>query len=232
MREDNRHLYDTEYFAKNYYKDYKKKSFFAPKRKYLERDRDIFNLLNPQKKDVILEIGCADGTTSKKISGYVHRVIAVDFAEEAITLALKENPDKNITYKLADATDLSFFQKNYVNKIAAIDFVEHVSDETLKKMLKASYTLLKKGGTLSIYTPQRLHWAEIIKHILKTDPTHIRVRTPRHLLLLAKKAGFDIDLLYFSPNPYSFLRYLDKILSCVPLLNNFFRFRICLRLKK
>lgn len=228
---NHKNFYTKEYFKKNYYKNGAKKSFVAPERKYIERERDIFRLLELNKKDVVLELGCASGTTSKKISKHVKKVIAIDFAEEAINLAKKENAGKNIEYKITDAADLSFLERNSIDKIAAIDFVEHIDDVTLIKVLKEARRVLNSRGIIAVYTPQRLHWVEMIKHFLKTDPTHIGVRTPDKIIKIAKKEGFRPDLLYFSPNPYTGLRWIDKLLSDLPFINKFFRFRICLRLK-
>lgn len=225
-------LYNKDYFRKNYCKNGAKSSFVTPDRKYIERDRDIFKLLKPNENDVVLELGCASGTTSKKISSHVQKVIAIDFAKEAIKLAKKENPGENIEYKIADAADLSFLERSSIDKIAAIDFVEHINDVTLIKVLREAHRVLKSRGVITIYTPQRLHWAEIIKHLLKTDPAHIGVRTPSEIIDAAKNEGFQLDLLYFSPNPYTGLRWIDKILSPLPLINRFFRFRTCLRLRK
>lgn len=227
-----RNFYTEEYFKKNYCKKGVKRNFFTPERKYIERDRDIFRLLELNKKDVVLELGCASGVTSKKISKYVKRVIAIDFSEEAINLAEKENAGENIDYKIADATDLFFLESESVDKVAANDFIEHIDDVDLAKVLKEANRVLKPGGTITIYTPQRLHWAEIIKHFLNTDPTHISVRTPDKIIKMAEKEDFKPDLLYFSPNPYVALRWIDKVLTNIPLINRFFRFRTCLRLRK
>jgi ubiquinone/menaquinone biosynthesis C-methylase UbiE len=225
-------FYTKEYFLKNYYKNGAKKSFFSPERKYIERDKDIFNLLNPQKNDILLELGCSDGTTSYKLSKFVKKVIGIDFAEEAIVIAKKENNAENIEYNIANATNLNFLRDNSIDKIAAVDFFEHIDDDILKKVLKESYRVLKVGGAIAIYTPQRLHWVEIIKHILKTNPEHIAVRTPNQILRIVKQFNFKVDKLYFSPNPYFGLGWIDKIFMKIPLINSFFRFRICLRIKK
>jgi len=225
---DYKKFYTSKYFESRQ----KKKYFISGKRKISERNKDIILLLNPLKEDIILEVGCAEGGALGLLSNYSDNLIGIDFSQEAINIAKKRYNTKKIKFIKADAARLDFLKDETIDKIGAFDFIEHIDDKTFDLFLKEAYRILKKGGTISIYTPQRLHWVEIIKDIFKIDPTHIGVRTPKKIIRLIKKHKFDVDLLYFSPNPYPLFRYLDLFVMNIPLIKHLFRFRICLRLKK
>ena len=79
----------------------------------------------------------------------------------------------------ADVADLAPVADGSVDAVAAIDLVEHIDDPTLAAMLRECRRVLKPGGRLGIYTPDRAHYVERMKahdFLLKQFPQHIAVR--------------------------------------------------------
>jgi len=197
------------------------------------RWQEILRMVAPQSEDVIVDLGCAVGTYTRKISPLCSKVIGVDFSEAAIRQAGRVGPavHPNVHFHVGEVTNLSFLADNSVDKAMAIDLVEHLDDETLDGMAREVRRVLKPGGSLAIYTPCRTHYVERLKAhhcLLRQLPGHIAVRRPEEYLNLFSRSGWHVEQLYYSPSAYPVLRWLDRLLPGLPGVGSFFRFRICL----
>lgn len=67
----------------------------------------VEQLLWPVTGEHILDIACGNGVTSRRLAKAGARVTAFDFSEEMISLARKCGDDRNIEYRVVDATDSS-----------------------------------------------------------------------------------------------------------------------------
>ncbi len=138
----------------------------------------------------------------------------------------------NVSFVKGDVADLSLFADGSFDAVAAIDLVEHVDDPTLVAMLKESRRVLRRGGRLGLYTPDRAHYVERLKahdFILRQFPQHIAVRRAEAYRRFLAEAGFAIDLDTWSVSPFPLVRLLESALSPLPLLGGTFRYRILLR---
>ncbi|MDA3817549.1 MAG: class I SAM-dependent methyltransferase [Prolixibacteraceae bacterium] len=70
---------------------------------------EIVQLLNPQKNETILDIGCGTGDLTKKIAELCGKVTGIDNSSEMIQTALKKYPE--ISFIHADAKDYQFDNK-------------------------------------------------------------------------------------------------------------------------
>jgi len=70
---------------------------------------EIIKLLNPQKNEIILDIGCGTGDLTKKISELSGNVIGIDNSKEMIQSAQKKYPE--ISFIHTDAKDYQFNEK-------------------------------------------------------------------------------------------------------------------------
>lgn len=209
--------------------------FKNPPRKYAERDRDVLRVVAPRPSDVVLELGSARGDVSFLLARHAREVIGVDAAPEAIAMAEEARARlgiESVRWLEADVADLAPVPDRSVDAVAAIDLVEHVDDPTLEAMLRECRRVLRPGGRLGIYTPDRAHYVERMKahdFVLKQFPQHIAVRRVAEYRRLLAGAGFSIDLETWSVSPFPLVRWVERALAPLPLLGPTFRYRILIR---
>lgn len=209
--------------------------FKNPPRKYAERDRDVLRVVEPRPADLVLELGSARGDVTFLLARHAREVVGVDAAPEAIAMAEAARARlglRNVSWLEADVAALSPVADASVDAVAAIDLVEHIDDPTLAAMLRECRRVLKPGGRLGIYTPDRAHYVERMKahdFLLKQFPQHIAVRRVGEYRRFLLEAGFAIDLEAWSVSPFPLVRWVEKALSPLPLVGPTFRYRILLR---
>jgi ubiquinone/menaquinone biosynthesis C-methylase UbiE len=229
-----RELYDPAYYEGLHPHHW----FKNPPRKYAERNRDVLRLLHPEASDRIVELGSARGDICFLLAPHAREVIGVDAAAEAIQMAERERTRRgisNVRWVESDVADLSAFASGSVEGVAAIDLVEHIDDPTLQAMLLECRRILKPGGRLGIYTPDRAHYVERLKAhdiFLKQFPQHIAVRFAREYRRHLSQAGFRLELDTYSVSPFPGVRWLERALSALPSLGETFRYRILMRALK
>ena len=226
---------DTLYGANYYDQQLHREHWFhnnAAKRAL--RWHEVLHMLDPSVHDRLLEIGCASGEHTLRLAGLCKEVVGVDLAAAAIERARARAIDarvSNASFVRLDASNLDRFPGACFNKVAAIDFTEHINDEVLAKVLRECRRVLRPDGRLAIFTPCASHYVEGLKSrgiILKQIPGHIAVRGPAAYRHLLQQNGFSIDSLYFSPSTYPLFGLLDRWFASVPIVGPQFRFRICI----
>lgn len=191
-------------------------------------------MLEPCADDRVLEIGCATGEHVLRLAKICREVVGIDNSIAAIERAEARSATQKITtarFVWLDALNLEQLGDASFDKIAAIDFVEHVTDETLLTIFQKCHRLLRPGGKLAIFTPCASHYVERLKAhnlILKQLPGHIAVRGPQAYRRLLSRGGFTIDSLYFSPSTYPLFGNLDRWLANTRVVGPLFQFRICI----
>ena len=230
----NREVYDPEYYARMYRGHW----FTCPVRKWQEREENLLDLVEPRGTELLLDLGCARGDSSLFFAPRVGQVIGLDGEPLAIELARERARERgigNATFLLADAGNFPEIPSASVDVAGAFDFLEHITDETLRRMLSEVRRVLKPGGRFVAYTPNREHFVERLKArnlLLKQQPDHIAVRTPGQVSRFLEEAGLRIDRVFYPASPYPLYRYVDLALKNLPLVGRPFRFRICVRAVK
>ena len=226
-----RELYDARYYAELHPHHW----FKNPPRKYAERDRDVLIAVDPRPSDLVVELGSARGDVSFLLAKHAAEVIGVDAAPEALAMAEVERRKRgigNVRWLEADVADLSALADGSVDAVGAIDLVEHIDDPTLEKMLAECRRILKPGGRLGLYTPDRAHYVERMKaheFLIPQFPQHIAVRRVAAYRRFLREAGFDIALDTWSVSPFPLVRHVERVLAPLPFLGPTFRYRIVLR---
>ena len=221
-------LYPDEYFDRLH----RVTPFAAPQRKWEERDRDILLLANPSPEQTILDLGSALGDVCFLLAPRVKEAIGVDASPRALELARARARDRglrNVRFIQGDVADLSAIPEGSVDVAGAFDLLEHVDDETVRRMLRSLSRVLKPGGRFVAYTPNREHYVERFKarrFLLKQFPEHIAVRRPREVRKLLEGEGWRVRSVRYSTAPFPVVRGLERALAPLPLLGRLFRYRI------
>jgi ubiquinone/menaquinone biosynthesis C-methylase UbiE len=225
------HLYDRGYFEGLH----KSHWFTNPPRKYEERNRDAVRVVDPRPDDRILELGSARGDVTFFFARHAKEVVGLDASDDALALAERARAARgiaNVSFAKGDVADLSIFSDASFDAVAAIDLVEHVDDPTLAAMLREARRVLRPGGRVGLYTPDRAHYVERLKahdFVLKQFPQHIAVRRADAYRRFLAEAGFRIDLDAWSVSPFPGVRLLERALAPLPFLGETFRYRILMR---
>jgi 2-polyprenyl-6-hydroxyphenyl methylase / 3-demethylubiquinone-9 3-methyltransferase len=230
----NASVYDPAYYAQMYHRHW----FTCPERKWREREENLLELVAPTGRETLLDLGCARGDASFFFAPRVARVIGIDGEPFAISLA-RERAERagvgNVRFLLADAGHFPEIPDDSIDVAGAFDFLEHITDETLRRMLSEVRRVLKPGGAFVAYTPNREHLVERLKArnlILTQQPDHIAVRRPGEIARFLEEAGLRVERIFYPASPYPLYRYVDLALKRLPVVGRPFRFRICLRAVK
>lgn len=199
---------------------------------YHYRD-NYMRLIHPQKGLKILELGCSAGKTTVEMAKHGCHVIAVDFDQNAIDLATQFAKDSGVADRVqficssADSIDL---MNNDFDRVTMLDFVEHVPDEVIERILN---NLRNKNfnGDICIYTPDRHHFTEILSEwgVLQGDETHINLKSRQEWVDLLTKCDLEIKTLTRETSHWPILKSLEKFINNWPLVGGLFTRSIAIR---
>jgi len=190
---------------------------------------NVRELVDPRPGERVLDVGCAAGSMAHFLSTFGCDAVGMDSAPTSIAIARELYPE--ITFELADCSDMPFPAASF-DKVVAADLTEHLDDETLEGMFRDSFRVLRRGGTLSIHTPNPRHFIERLKEreiLLAQNPTHIGLRATEELEGRLRRAGFEIAWSTWRP---IFIPVLHTIELGLGHLAELFRYRICIRALK
>ena len=224
---------DSRFYGEDYYATqlHSRHWFRNNRAKFRMRWEHALRLLRLQQTDVLVELGCASGEHTLRLAPLVARAIGVDFSPAAIRIAREQAASQASPAEFVEGNvaELGQFATQSVDKVLALDLVEHIEDEVLRKMLAECWRILRPGGRLVLYTPCATHYVERMKaagFLLKQLPGHIAVRdAAAYRALLAQQAWASMDL-EFLPSSYPLFGWLDRALRNAPLIGPMFRFRI------
>jgi ubiquinone/menaquinone biosynthesis C-methylase UbiE len=228
--------FEAELYPDEYYDGlHRVTPFAATARKWRERDRDILRLSQPTPEKIALDLGSARGDVCFLLAPRVREAIGVDASPRALEIAEAERERRglaNVRFLRSDVASLDGVSDASIDVAGAFDLLEHVDDATVRQMLRALTRVLRPGGVLAAYTPNREHYVERLKahdFILKQFPEHIAVRRPREIQRLLEAEGWRLLEMTYSPAPFPVVHWIEKLLWRVPGLGRLFRYRILLR---
>jgi SAM-dependent methyltransferase len=222
--------YDEDYFSRELHREH---WFTNNPAKHARRWQAVVRMLEPRRDDRLLEIGCAAGMHTLKLAPLVREAVGIDRAFAGVAVAqatMHRLRIANAAFAVCDAARLAFADGAF-DKVAAIDFVEHVDDDALIALLREVGRVLAENGRIAIYTPCATHYVEWLKAhglVLKQIEGHIGVRPPGAYVALLARAGFAVQAQWFLPSDYPAFGLVDRLLMKLPGLGPWFRFRICL----
>jgi 2-polyprenyl-3-methyl-5-hydroxy-6-metoxy-1,4-benzoquinol methylase len=222
-------MYD-ELFFRNMAKAYFNKTAWTQLRLM-----QVQKFVNPMPGDKIIDLGCGMGSISHFCSLSGAEVTGVDQSPLAIEFAEKLFPSSKLRFLERDVADLRGFVDSSFDKAVSADLVEHITQSTFECMLSETSRVLKPGGTFFIYTPNPSHLFEIFKShdfILKQNPTHIDLKTEQRLVSTIIRSGFLVRKVCFTPSFIPLFDQLERIIMRMPLIGDYFKYRICVSCEK
>lgn len=193
------------------------------------RMAQVTKLINPQKEDKIIDLGCGMGATIYFCSTFGAEVTGVYLSPIAIHKAKEFFKDSNIRFYETDVSDLHIFNNESFDKAISLDLIEHIPQETFEKMLKEVFRCLRKGDVLGLYTPSPSHLIERLtahNFIIKQNPTHIALKRMEDIKAALVKNGFKIEVGYYTPSFIPLLN-IERMVQLLPYVGDLFKYRIC-----
>jgi len=198
------------YFARHYLSKFNRADIKRAKNFIFGQFRILNGAFPIEKKDRILEIGCALGAFVELIkeNGSLD-VSAIELDEDAADYTRKTQEIEVFTSTIND-----FSADEKYSKIYAFEVLEHLNDPTGD--LEKIYSLLEPGGYFIGSTPHPF------TRSIVSDSSHIFVLHPLNWARLFERAGFEVRLLRpvtGLPFLYRYARWLSIYFSFpVPIL--------------
>src|SRR3989344_5697494 len=137
----------------------------------------------------LLDIGCADGTTTAQIQKLHHglKITAIDYYAKAT--------NQGINFLVADAHKLPFKNRSF-DTVTAIEVLEHL-DNPEKSLLEIYRVLKNKGQLIVIQDTDSLLFKLVWWFWTKWkgsvwNGSHINCYSPKKLIRLIKQTGFKV----------------------------------------
>jgi len=132
-------------------------NIWAPSERELYKQKHRAQLtafyLDPQQSDIILDIGCGEGFVTSHFTE-ASFVVGVEVSKEYLSIAKSKLTWPNVDFICADATALPI-RTAVFNKIALLEVLEHLPENSQGKLIHEIDRILKKGGILIISVPYR-----------------------------------------------------------------------------
>lgn len=197
-----------------------------PISKHAERRRAevTANLLQPQRNDSILDVGCGDGYQMSYIVGRAQRIVGIDRSLGKLKEAKKKI--RSMDFICASSEKLPF-QQEIFSKVTCLELLEHLNNpvETLEEIER----VIKNVGILIVSVPYRerivftrcIHCGKLTPlwgHLHSFDEQKIASILPTNFTILRQVCICNIIASYpiFSFLPTRVWKLVDDVSSLLP----------------
>lgn len=223
-------IYNEDFFL-NLNEIYKKQKFFLNDRIF-----NVLELILPVNKIRILDIGTANGLFAIECSKKGAFSIGVDLSKVALNNAQRfaNKTSAEVRFICSDSSILPF-RSNSFDMVILVDLVEHLTKSLYEKTIKECNRILKNGGRIAIYTPNKEHLIEKLRKrnlILSSFRGHINLMNMKEIVEVLENQQFLIEKAYFKPSHIPIFNKFELILAYLPIYGKLFKRRICVLGKK
>lgn len=190
----------------------------------------LLPLLQLDRSYDVADFGCGNGLLAGEIHTLVRSYTGVDFSQPFVELAVARAARLgavNVRFELAPIGEFCQRNPERFDAAFALDFSEHVYDDSWLEIARSIRHALKPGGRLYVHTPNADFFLEQMKtrqFILRHAPAHVAVRSMADNVRLLESAGFSVLARKFVPH-YNVLRFVH-VLTVLPNVGRFFQARI------
>ncbi|MCI0432453.1 MAG: methyltransferase domain-containing protein [Gemmatimonadetes bacterium] len=206
------HHYDDAYFG-DLAERYARRSRFAR-----WRIRNVLSMLPDPAGLTVVDIGCGMGTFTIESARRGARAFGIDPAPAAVAAARRVALAEGVAstgFVRADAAMLPV-RDAASDAVIAADLIEHLDDDTLDRVLREARRILRPGGRLVLYTPNRGHLFECLRDaglLRDADPSHIGLRSAAQLRNAVARAGFVRLAVRFLPSHLPGWNVVERLLA-------------------
>ena len=186
----------------------------SPFQKY--RIDKVLQIYEPGPEERVLDVGCGWGTFCWALGPRVGEIMGVDFSQKSIELCeqrLAQRPIDGVSFLCADARNTGLGAESFDLVIGA-DLVEHLYPEDSEAVVAEAFRVLKKGGRLSLWTPHRGHFLEMLKArniVLQRDVSHVDYKPMERLKIMVTNVGFAVERAYYAESHLIGLRSMERV---------------------
>lgn len=106
--------------------------------------------------DVVLDIGCGDGTHLDALAPRIHRGIGVDLSPKMIDAARERAEGPTVDFRVGDAEQLETIASSSIDKVICVGVLEHLLHPT--RALRQMSRVLKPTGRFVVLTLNGAYW--------------------------------------------------------------------------
>jgi len=165
----------------------------------------------------LLDLGCGHGFIHPLLTDLGCEVIAVETANEVLSLARKENP--NVDYIAYDGCTLPFYSQSF-DIVLTICVMHHVAPPQWLAFLKEARRVLRPTGRVIIFEHNPLN--PLTRYVVSRNKIDADAVLVSHFRLnrMLKASGFKAiqsRFILFTPFSHPIVRHAETILERVPL---------------
>lgn len=201
-------------------------NYYEPKETAMKRRIEtVAEAMGSLRGEKVLDVGCGVGTFAYRCAVSGAKTVGIDYSFESIkaarTLAAKFGASASAAYMVSNGACLPF-KDGYFDKVVAADFIEHITLDDKRSMLREVRRVLKPAGVAVIFTPngireniglvyRRMRRAIFGEKIPATE-LHFGLTTRGEFEKLCREEGFIVTTHYEdTTRPY---------LAAIPLVRN------------
>jgi cyclopropane fatty-acyl-phospholipid synthase-like methyltransferase len=177
----------------------------------------VLQLYEPGREERVLDLGCGWGTFCWALAHRVGEMVGLDFSQKSVDLCesrLAESGHENVSFLCADARATGLDPESF-HLIIAADLMEHLYPDDSQAVVAEAFRLLRPGGRLSVWTPHRGHFLEMLKArniLIKRDISHVDYKSMARMKEMLTQEGFLVEKSYYAESHLPGLRAVERAL--------------------
>ena len=152
-----------------------------------------------------LDIGCGRGELLSILENNNYKTIGIDIN----SLEIKHLKEQGFNVEHRDMIDFLQTTPQFFSSISAIQVIEHIDHDTLKKFISLSYEKIEKDGVIMLETINPHN--PVAFNSFHMDETHTKPLPPEMVAFMLQYIGFkDVKFIFISPMHEEFRSRIDE----------------------